>query len=194
VRAGCASRCGLFSLRDVEASELPRVLGVYAGRVRSYVEAEDAAAERLGSQDATSDAAFALEFCDAWQRDACTGEELALEVDAARSRNLVAYGNDARGVATRVGPFAPGGSPALHPQDAACVNFAFLHVAVDGLPFVVAVQTAPVLAGGELLGDYGRSYWTAVRAASVCELPARAADAAASCHVRCGARTPLSAD
>jgi hypothetical protein len=167
--------CGLFiSPASTRAGlgarpRLPRVLGVYTGAVCTSVDNADAQTAQAHAPD-TQAYTFDLDFVapDAvpsrYDAHAATGEAQSLMVNARAQRNEVAFINDARGAASGVNALAEP-NPRLRLNDEARVNVRFVNVAVDGLPYVLAVQIKHVAPGGELLCDYGENYWRCMRRA-----------------------------
>jgi hypothetical protein len=161
--------CGLFLLPASTRPRLPRVLGVYTGAVCTSVDNSDAQTAQAHAPD-TQAYTFDLDFVapDAvpsrYEAHAATGEAQTLMVNAHVQRNEIAFINDARGAASGANAMEEL-NPRMRQSDAARVNVQFVNVTVDGLPYVVAVQNKHVAPGGELLCDYGESYWRCMRRA-----------------------------
>eukprot|EP00854_Cymbomonas_tetramitiformis_P028812 gene28812-35779_t len=81
-------------------------------------------------------------------------EDFGLTVDASRLRNPISFINDFRMEAL---------GDSICEEDPLRINVEWNCVLVDGLPYMVALQVAPVAAHDEFLCDYGFQYWRCLR-------------------------------
>jgi hypothetical protein len=127
--------CGVFLSKASTRRDLPRVLGVYSGAVRSRVEFDDAVAADPNNPDVQA-FSFDLDFpsAETWPINTLTHECDSVLVDARVQRNEMAFVNDARGSVSRLCPLAAGVSAEMALCDAERVSVRFVDVAVGGLP------------------------------------------------------------